>query len=85
MYNNAITGTSVAAGVGTVAGGGTVAAKTGAGHAVSAAVHGSLAFTGLNTVYLVCGAFALIAAGLAILRIAPRFQLARIVPRLGRK
>jgi hypothetical protein len=36
---------------------------------------GALAFTGANVVWLALGAFALIAAGIAILRIVPRREL----------
>ena len=44
--------------------------------AVSAGVAtgGVLAFTGINVAYDICAAFALIAAGLAVARIAPKFS-----------
>ncbi len=46
-----------------------------AGVATTAAAAGSgLAFTGLNATYEVCAAFALVAAGLAVLRIVPRLR-----------
>jgi hypothetical protein len=33
-----------------------------------------LAFTGLNITYAICAAFAVLAAGLAVTRIMPRFR-----------
>jgi hypothetical protein len=43
----------------------------------AAAVGGTLAFTGLQTVYWICGGFALLAAGMALVRIAPRLRFRR--------
>jgi hypothetical protein len=42
--------------------------------ATSAAAGTGLAFTGLNVTFAVCAAFALLAAGLALLRIVPRLH-----------
>jgi hypothetical protein len=42
--------------------------------ATSAGVGTGLAFTGLNVTFAVCAAFALLAAGLALLRIVPHFS-----------
>lgn len=69
MYNTAVTAT--ASGIGAAAGATTIAQKLGVGDPVTSVV-GGLAFTGLDVVYIICGAFALIAAGMALLRIAPR-------------
>jgi hypothetical protein len=45
------------------------------GVAAGAAATGTaLAFTGLNAAFDLCAAFAVLAAGLALLRIAPRFS-----------
>lgn len=46
--------------------------STGALGAGVTAGAGSLAFTGVNIVWLILGAFALLSAGLALLRLAPR-------------
>ena len=43
-----------------------------AGVAGGSAAVGSLPFTGINVVWMVLAAFALVAAGSALLRIAPR-------------
>jgi hypothetical protein len=46
-----------------------------AGVATTAAAAGTgLAFTGLNATFDICAAFALLAAGLAVLRIVPRLH-----------
>jgi hypothetical protein len=45
------------------------------GVATTAAAAGTgLAFTGLNVTYDICAAFALLAAGLAVLRVVPRLR-----------
>lgn len=43
------------------------------GSAAALGTAGSLPFTGVNVIWLLLAAFALIAAGAALLRIAPRF------------
>jgi hypothetical protein len=40
----------------------------------AAAAGAGLAFTGLNITYDICAAFALLAVGVAVIRILPRFR-----------
>ena len=74
MYNNVAIAAGTTTGVAaTATGGNALVHKLGIPNPAGAVVHGSLAFTGLNVSYLVCAAFALVAVGFALLRIAPRF------------
>jgi hypothetical protein len=43
----------------------------------AAAVGGALAVTGLQAIYWVCAGFALLAAGMALVGVAPRLRLRR--------
>jgi hypothetical protein len=48
-----------------------------AGAAFAAGVTGGLAWTGANAIWLVLAGFALLAAGTALIRIAPRWRRRR--------